>query len=286
MTRSIPALLKAHQQSGATTLAWAIKITRGDGSVYGFTSHDASVTIDGLSYQAAPGLDVASLVSQAGFQVDNTEATVLADGVVFTREDILAGRWDGAAFELFRFNWATPSDGRDVRKVGNFGNLAPQRGSYKVELRGLRQRLQATLGNVTQPTCRNRLGDARCGVNLAAGGLTVAGTLSGVTNVQTVRDSGRGEDANFFTGGIITMLDGNNRGLSFKIASHAADGTLALALPAVLPFTVGDAYSMVAGCLKRRDEDCVEKFANAVNFYGEPDLPGADAVLAAPSNVV
>lgn len=286
MTRSIPALLLAHQQGGATTLAWAIKITRSDGQVFGFTSHDANATIDGVVYLSAPGLDVASLVSQAGFQVDNTEATVLADGVYFTREDMLAGRWDGASFELFRYNWADTSQGRDVRKVGQFGNIAPQRGAYKAELRGLRQRLQASIGNVTLPTCRNRLGDARCGVNLATGGRTVTGTLSSVTNVQVVRDSGRSEAADFFTGGVLTMIDGDNRGLSFKVSAHAADGTLTLALPAVLSFQVGDAYSLVVGCLKRRDEDCVTKFSNAVNFYGEPDLPGSDAVLASPSNVV
>ena len=81
-------------------------------------------------------------------------------------------------------------------------------------------------------------------------------------------------------------IDGDNRGLSFKVSAHAADGTLTLALPAVLSFQVGDAYSLVVGCLKRRDEDCVTKFSNAVNFYGEPDLPGSDAVLASPSNVV
>lgn len=284
MSRTIGASLLAHMQGGETTLAWACKLTRADGEVYGFTSHDRDATIDGVDYLAAPGLEVASLVSSAGFAVDNTEATVLEDGVIFLRADILAGRWDGCAFELFRYNWADTSQGRDVRKVGQFGNIAPERGAWRVELRGLRQRLQGAVGHVTQPACRNRLGDARCGVDMGAGGRTVSGTLTHVSSTQVVRDSARTEAADFFGAGELTLTSGANDGLSFKVASHAADGTLTLALPAVLPFTVGDSYSLTAGCRRRLADDCVAKFGNALNFNGEPHLPGIDAVVAPVAN--
>lgn len=279
--RSVPAALLTHYESGATTMAWGLKVTRKDGTVYGWTSHDADIVVDGTNYMSGPGMDVASLVTSAGFSVDNTELIILENDIAITREEIIAGIWDGAAFELFRFNWASPQDGRDVLKVGNFGNVQPRRGSYTVELRGLRQRLQSTIGAITQPTCRWRLGDSRCGVDLAGSPqFTVTGTLTSVTSQYQIRDSARAEPADWFTGGVITMTSGENDGLSFKVKSHAADGSLVLDLPAVLTLQVGDTYSLVAGCTKRLAEDCVAKFNNAVNFGGEPHLPGIDRITA------
>ena len=188
MPRSVPASLLAHQHSGASTLAWGLKVTRADLSVYGFTSHDVDATISSVLYASGPGLDVTSIVSQAGFQVDNCEITILADGVIFTRDDILAGRWDGATFELFQYNWADVSQGRDVLKVGWFGAITMSGLAFVAELRGLKQKLQSSIVNVSQPTCRNRLGDSRCGVNLAAGGRTVTGQVTHVTSQSVVRE--------------------------------------------------------------------------------------------------
>lgn len=285
MKASIPSLLLAHQQSGATTIAWAMKIVRGDDEVFGFTSADRDCDDlgDGILYRADLGLDVSSLVSSAGFAVDNAEVTILADGEVFTRADILAGRWDGARWWLYRYNWATPSQGAETYKRGSFGVVQPRPGCYVAEMRGLRQKLQQPIGNVTQPTCRNRLGDAKCGINLTGSpGFTVTGTLTSVTSQQVVRDSARTEAADWFAEGELTLTSGASAGLTVKVKSYAADGTVTLALPLILGAEVGDAYSMIAGCRRRLAEDCVAKFSNAINFNGEPHVPGIDEVTRPP----
>lgn len=282
MKTSIPPLLLAHQQSGATSLAWAMRILRGDGETFGFTSadRDCSTLGDGVSYRADLGLDVSSIVSSAGFAVDNAEVTILADGEVFTRADILAGRWDGARFWLLRYNWAAPSQGFEVYKRGSFGTVQPRPGCYVTELRGLRQKLQQSIGNVTQPTCRNRLGDAKCAVALSD--ITETGTFTSVTSAQVFRDDARGEAADWFAEGELTFLDGALAGLTVKVKSYAADGTITLALPLIQAPEAGDAYSMVAGCRRRLAEDCVAKFSNALNFNGEPHVPGIDEVTRPP----
>jgi uncharacterized phage protein (TIGR02218 family) len=287
VSRSIPSALLTHYRSGGTTLAWACKITRTDGQVFGWTSHDVDVTISGVQYQAAPGLNVAALASTAGFAVDNTEATILADEVVFKRAEILAGRWDAAAFELFRYNWASPSDGRDVIKRGQLGNVNARRGTFVVELRSLRQALQQSVGAVVQPTCRYRLGsttlpDGLCMVDL--GPFTFTGSVTSVTNGYQFGDTARTEADDYFTEGLLTWTSGDNDGLSVKVHTYTT-GVLRLSLPMTDAIQVGDTYSVVAGCMKRRDEDCRDKFDNAVRFGGEPDLPGADAILAAPAGV-
>jgi hypothetical protein len=45
-----------------------------------------------------------------------------------------------------------------------------------------------------------------------------------------------------------------------------------------LPFlpAVGDQFMMYPGCKKRWTEDCAQKFDNALNFRGEPFVPGRD----------
>ena len=39
---------------------------------------------------------------------------------------------------------------------------------------------------------------------------------------------------------------------------------------------IGDTYTGIAGCRKNFTDDCVTKFANGVNFRGEPHVPGND----------
>lgn len=283
MRTGIPAPLLAHMQGRNTTLAWGLKLTRADDRVFGFTSHDRPADIAGVHYRADLGLDVASLVSSAGFSVDNTEVQILADGVVFTKPELMAGLWDAAHFELFRYNWADVSMGRAIEKRGRVGNVRPRRGAYVAELRTLRQMLQQQRGTVTQPTCRNRLGDARCGVDLdGSPGFTVSGTLTAVTSGLIFRDAARTEALHWFTEGEIRFDTGACAGLRAKVKSYAADGTITLALPMIFELQLGDAYTMTAGCTRRLLEDCRDKFGNAVNFWGEPHLVGVDVISQTP----
>jgi hypothetical protein len=97
-----------------------------------------------------------------------------------------------------------------------------------------------------------------------------------------VRDSARAEALDYFTAGVITFTSGLNNGLSFKIKSHLANGTMTLDIPAVAALAVGNTYSVVVGCTKRLAEDCRDKFDNVLNFGGEPHLPGIDQVTAPP----
>ena len=280
--KTIPAPLLAHYALPATSLAYGLKLTRTDATVYGFTSSDVDTdqTGDGVLYRSAPGLDVSSLVSSAGFAVDNAEITVLTDDTLITRPDVLAGRWDGAAFTLFEYNARAPSQGVNVLKRGHLGNLQPRRGAYVAELRGLRQALQQTVGIVVQPTCRYRLGDARC--TKALGAFTVTGTLTAVTNQYVFTDTARTEADDWFAEGLLTWTGGNNAGLQVKMRASTSAGLLTASLPMIGTVQVGDTYSLVAGCRKRLLEDCQAKFDNVLNFGGEPHLPGQDALSAPP----
>jgi len=276
----IPINLQAHYDGGSTTLAYGLKVTRADAQVYAFTSADSDQTVGGVVYLSGPGLNISDIVASAGLAVDNLELSTLDDGSTFTGRDVLSGVWRNAAFQIIRFNYLVPTDGVEVLLTGTIGNVSRTRGLITAELRGLQQYLQQPIGNVTSKTCRARLGDSLCGITLAT--YTFTGTLTSVTNNQTFADSGRAQAADYFTEGILTLTSGANIGLSQKVKGHAAGGVFTMSLPFLSTVAVGNTYSVAAGCRKRLAEDCVAKFGNALNFQGEPHLPGIDQLTSPP----
>lgn len=272
--KTLPAPLAAHVALGTTTIAHLLKITRTDAQVFAFTSADSDVTIGGVLYRAAPGLDVSSLVLSAGLAVDNLELTTLDDGSTFTRVDVLGGVWRNASFLISKYNFTSPADGTDPLIAGTIGEVKLQQNAIVAELRGLQQYLQQSVGSITSPTCRARLGDAMCGVNLTSH--TVTGSITAITNSQIFTDSTRAEAVGWFDEGVLTFTSGPCAGLSQKVKTFGA-GVFTLSLPMLQALSVGATYSVSAGCRKRLT-DCASKFSNVLNFQGEPHLPGVDAM--------
>lgn len=254
------------------------------------------MTIGGEVYLAATGLDVSSLVSQSGLAVDNMELNVLPDEVSYPQVDILAGRWDNAKFWIFECDYADPTiaagsavgvaSRNDVNllKRGTTGEADTVRSSRKFEFRGLKQALQQPVGAVTSKTCRARLGDSLCTIDLTQNSPADWRNTYAVTAVASghvFTFGAAAEAADFYGEGIATSIDGPNDGYSRKIKSFAA-GVVTLSLEMPFPITPGDFFILTAGCRKRLLEDCKAKFDNVLNFQGEPHVPGADLLTADP----
>lgn len=280
--KTIPIALATHLAAGTTTIGYLLKITRKppDSQVFGFTSADADVTISSVLYRSTPGLDVSSIAVEAGGAVDNLELTTLDDGSVFSRVDVMGGLWRNAAFELSRYNYASPGDGIDVIMVGVLGEVRYVRNTLTVELRGLQQFLQQPIGSISSKTCRARLGDAMC--TKALGPLTFAATVTSVTSNQIFTATALTQGDDYFGEGILTWTSGPNINLSQKVKTHAVGGVVTLSLAMFQDVAIGHTFSIIAGCRKRMAEDCITKFANVLNFQGEPHLPGVDAVTKPP----
>lgn len=288
----IPIALQAHYDTGSTCMANGLIIMRADGEVFAFTSSSSPFDMDVeawfpdesvVTFDARQGLSITTLVSTAGLNVDNLEITTLDDDTLFDRDDVLAGRWRDAEFWLFRYRWdvAVPTIEDDVEVLarGSFGEVTLGITTIKVELRGLAQRLQQPVGEASTKTCRNRLGDARCKVDLI--GFTHSVAVTSVTSRAQFTASGATQASDTFGEGIVTWLTGNNAGVSQKVRTFAG-GVFTLVLPMVLDVQVGDTFSAVAGCRKRLMEDCKTKFSNVPNFRGEPHRPMIDDLTKAP----
>lgn len=267
--------LAAAQGAGTTTLCWCWKVTRTDGQVFGFTSVDQDIVFDGQLYQAATGFTPSAMQQNADLSVANLEVTGMLDAASLTEADLLAGRWDGAAVEIFEVNYADLTQGRMILRTGTLGQVSAGRNTFTAELRGLTQQLQQPVGSVYAAACDATFGDARCGINAVA--LQVAGVVAAVTDRRTF-GTALAQASDYFGNGVVLWNTGSNAGLSMEVRDFGSGGFV---LSQQMPFdiAVGDTFTATPGCRKRRTEDCGAKWANVVNFRGFPDLPQNDLVL-------
>jgi uncharacterized phage protein (TIGR02218 family) len=85
----------------------------------------------------------------------------------------------------------------------------------------------------------------------------------------------------YFAFGLVTFTSGFNAGLTMEVKSW--DGTnLTLFLPMPFPIQPGDEFTITPGC-DLRWPTCTSKFANPLNFRGEPFMSGQDAALYYPN---
>jgi uncharacterized phage protein (TIGR02218 family) len=279
--KTIDTALLATYQSGGPTIAACVRITRTDGAVFRWVGLDRDVTVGDETFEAAPGVNLTSLVSTEGFAVDNAEITVLDTGFEITRADVLAGVWDRARFDIFEVDWKAETPVANVLKSGTLGNFTSKNGAFVCEFRDLRQAMQLTRDTIMQPTCRYMLGDSRCTKTVTVAPWRVTGAITTVGSQFSASDSSRSEADDFFGDGFLTFTSGANAGLTQKVKTYTAS-TRAFVFwdQFIFPIAIGDTYTATAGCRLRFQEDCVTKFNNAVNFGGEPNKRNPDLLTA------
>ena len=86
----------------------------------------------------------------------------------------------------------------------------------------------------------------------------------------------------WFTRGLVTWESGGNTGRSVEVSAWIqAAGEIVLFLPMGYAIEPGDAFAIHPGCDKRL-ATCIDRFANVLNFRGEPYVPGQDALTRYP----
>ena len=257
-----------------TTLALCWRVERRDGVAIGLTAHDRDLVIDGFRYRAAPGMVPSAVVRSDGLEADTTDAAGALSAAALDEGDLLAGRWDGARVRVFAVDW------RDVaRRVelggGAIGAVEMKDGAFTAELVGTTAALDRPVAEETSPECRAELGDRRCRVAMAprrrfARVVSVEGAAVTLDGVEPVADT--------YGGGRLRWFGGARAGLVERVArSDGATVTLARAVVA----EAGTLVELVEGCGKTI-EICTDRFGNAVNFRGEPYLPGVDLLTRYP----
>jgi len=272
--------LKVHLGGELTTLAELVRLTRTDGTVIAFTSHDQDIVMGGVTYRADGAFSSGKLALEAALKTKNYEVTGFLDSASISESDIRAGLYDHARVDVFLCNWADVSQGVVQIRRGWIGEVALSGGQYIASLRGFHDLLTRKVGETYTPECRYDLGEARCGVNVAV--CTVQGRVTGASDARTFIDATRSEENGAFTDAKLMWLTGANAGASGEVCAWEADSKkLTLWLPPACAIAVGDTYSVTAGCDKRF-ATCCARFANGVNYGGFPYLPGLSKILQYP----
>ncbi|MBO9622138.1 MAG: DUF2163 domain-containing protein [Sphingomonas sp.] len=258
-----------------TTIALCWRIERRDGVTIGLTAHDRDLEIDGLVYRAAPGMTPSAIQRSASLDAGSMDVTGALTGEAISETDLLAGRWDGARVVPFATDWSAPGE-RVALGEGTIGAVETAGGMLTAELRGIAAGLERPVVEATSPDCRAALGDKRCRVPMArrrrfARVVSVEGEALVIDRAEP--------EANAYGGGLLRWFGGPNSGLEDAIARSEGSG-LVLRRPPRFE-AAGALVELIEGCDKRL-ATCAGRFGNAVNFRGEPYLPGIDLLTRYP----
>jgi uncharacterized phage protein (TIGR02218 family) len=261
-----------------TTLAFCWKLVRRDGAALGFTSHDQDLAIGGLIYRASPGMIPSAIERSAGFDADAVELAGALTSDALTDDDLASGRWDGARLEVYAVNWEAPDIDPVPLVVGSLGAIDMKGRAFSAELKGATHQLDRVVIEETSPECRASLGDQKCRVDMA-GRIQIVAVDAVADDQVTLSTAVIG---NVYASGRLRWLDGRNAGLSSTIIDHEG-AVLRLSDPPYFPVVEGTRVELSQGC-DRRFSTCINRFNNAINFRGEPHLPGNDVLTRYANN--
>ena len=259
-------------------LAFLWRLTRKDGVVLGFTSHDRSIRVEGILHLASPGMTPSAIGMEDGFRTDGMAISGALSSEAMRAADIDSGRWQGATVELLVCDWRHPGDSVMRLASGRIGDVVRRQqgagGSFTVELLSDMSALVHGGPPRCSAMCRASLGDARCQVDMD--GRAVMGFARRIDEDAVLLDEVV-DAPGAYAHGALRFLEGPHAGMDRPVARVEGD---TVRLSETVPALGAGRWRvrLREGC-DRRFETCAGRFGNAPQFAGEPHVPGTDALL-------
>jgi uncharacterized phage protein (TIGR02218 family) len=253
------------------------RVSRRDGVTLGFTSHDRDLWLGGVLHRAAPGMLPSAIRRTADLGADSVDVEGALTHDAISSADLAAGLFDGAQVQLGIADWETGE--LAVLYRGEIGAIGEEAAGFSAELLSAKAQLEIDAIPRTSPTCRARFCGPGC--TLSAARFTHELRLASVDLAANAVAFAQGPAAEQFRDGNLRWLDGPQAGQANSVVT-VADGMLVLeqALdPLLLPGTLARVQE---GC-DHTIATCAARFANSINFQGEPFLPGNDLLTRYPS---
>ncbi|MEE4536989.1 MAG: DUF2163 domain-containing protein [Erythrobacter sp.] len=245
------------------------RIYRRDGIALGFTSHDRDLVFAGLRHRAAPGMVPSAVRMTADLSEDSADVEGALSHESIRIEDLAAGLFDDASIGIGIVDWETLE--HTIFYTGTIGRIEDDTRGFSAELRSAKALLEEDLVPRTSPTCRAIFCGPGCALSAARFSSTAA-----LSEIDVERNAVRFDNhvpADLLDGEV-RFLDGPQTGLPFAIVSVDGDW---LTLDRVVAdgLAEGTMAELREGC-DHTIATCSGRFDNAVNFRGEPFLPGND----------
>ena len=254
------------------------RIERRDGAALGFTSHDRDLTFDGLVFRAAPGMLPSAIRRTAGLELESVEVQGALSHDAIRTDDLLAGRFDFARVHIGLVDW----ENLEFASLyyGEIGAISSDDTKFEGELRSGKADLQLDLIPRTSPTCRARFCGPGC--NLSAHRFTHQAEVTQIDWPTGRVSFAKGPPPSLMRDGSVRWIDGPYVGILMEVLDADANGLL-LDTDLSASLAAGHRALLREGC-DHTWATCAARFANSVNFQGEPFLPGNDALVRYPTS--
>ena len=245
------------------------RIYRQDGVALGFTTHDRDLWFGGVLHRAAPGMLPSAIRRTISLADDEAEVEGALGHDTIRSQDIGAGRFDGARIESGIVDWVTLENA--CLYAGAIDTVMQDAAGFSARLRSAKAELDIDPVPRTSPGCRARFCGPGC--TLSASAYTSRVTLRAVDyQANTVAFDLAAAD--LYARGEVRFIDGPQAGIPLAVVAVSGD-TLELDLPLADDLAPGLRAMVRQGC-DHTIATCANRFANAINFQGEPHLPGND----------
>ncbi|MGB4191014.1 MAG: DUF2163 domain-containing protein [Rickettsiales bacterium] len=241
-----------------------------------FTDFDQDIEFEDKKYICGGYFTPSSIFSSNELAQDNFSISGIIDGDIFSHEAFIRGDFNRSFLEIFTLDLKNLDKPKNILKTGWLGEIKYNQNSFESEVSTLSAKTNNIIGKCYSNSCRAEFADQFCKKNKAD--FSFSGAITEIITNNIFIDENRSEPNDYFTKGVIKFLSGGGKDASYNILAFE-NKKIILESAINLRIEIGDLYLITAGCDKSIMA-CINKFSNALNFRGEPYIPGKHKLLA------
>lgn len=267
----------------AFLMADCYKIQLTNGTTLRYTNFDTDIIYSGQTWlKAAPVFKRTQTRIVIGLEVDTLQVTVSPSdndviGAQTWLQAVCSGVLDGALITLDRafMDFDLNVAGTVNMFIGYVAQLSINRLNIEMTVNSPLDLLSIQMPrNLYQPGCQHVLFSSGCGANKAT--FTTSGTVSGSPTILSFTSGIAGATGRYNLGAL-QFTSGALTGTKRSVKSWAG-GVMTLLNPLPLAPSIGDAFTVTAGC-DHTQTTCQNTFSNIVNFKGFPYVPVPETAI-------